>query len=672
MQNKFLNIIGIISILIAFYFAVFTKKENTMLGNFNLNALENAEQSVNAAILNARKETSDLVSIQDKTYMNFVRPLMDIDAGLNEITSPIFHLNGVNNSDETKKIVDSILPVLSNYSSDMSRDKGVYNGMLDIKKKEYEHLDFAQKKVVDDSIKTFEIAGVGLPADKQKRLKEIDSRLAKLSNDFSNNIVAANKKNKITIRDEKLLGEMPESDKAAAKTKDGWEFSLLAPSYLPFMEYVTDKKLREEMYKNYVTRAPENEKIIPEILHLRDEESKILGFKNFAEIAFQFRDAKSPELAEKYLSEIAKLAKPAAEKEFKELEDFAKIDLKPWDVPFYARILKKEKYSISDAETKPYFEMNATINGVMSVISKMFDIEFRGRPAKIWDKNVRYFDVVQDGKIIAGLYLDLQTRESKQTGAWQDGFENHYLDAQNKEHLAQAVVVANFSVGTKENPSLLTLDNVSTLFHEMGHATHQLLSKTKEFEQSGTNVDQDVVEFPSQFLESFWSNPTVLKKIGKHYKTGENIPDDLIKKIIEANRFEKGMWLVRQLEFGLFDLELHQKNGANAETVQHILDSVRKRVAVIKIPSYNKFQNTFSHIFAGGYAAGYYSYLWAESMSADAYMAFDGNPFNMELAHKYRDTVLAMGDSKPMNEIYKEFLGHDPKPESLLKYYGLK
>ncbi|HNY25596.1 MAG TPA: M3 family metallopeptidase [Alphaproteobacteria bacterium] len=672
MNNKILNIIGIIAVLAAVAFAIFDKRKENMLGNFNLNAMENAEVHVKNAVADARVQTEKLVKMQNKTYMNFVRPLMDIDAKLNEVTGPIYHLNSVNNSAETQKVVDAILPILSDYSSDMSRHHGIYNGMLEIKKNEYEKLDFAQKRIVDDLIKAFKIAGVDLPADKQARLKEIDAKLAKLSNDFSNNIIAANKKNKITIKDEKLLGDMPQSDKDAAKTQDGWQFSLLAPSYAPFMQYVTDRNLREEMYKNYSTRAPENEKIIPQILKLRDEKAKILGFKNYAELAFQFRDAKTPEHADKYLSEIAKLAKPVAQKEYDDLEKFSKIDLQPWDVNFYARILKKEKYDLDEAETKPYFEMNATINGTMSVISEMFGIEFHERPAKIWDKNVKYFDVIRDGKVIAGIYLDLQTRESKKSGAWASDFSSHYMDSQNREHLAQAVVVGNFPVGTDKNPSLLSLNDVNTLFHEMGHAVHQLLSTTNELDGSGFDVDWDVVEFPSQFLESFWLNPTVLKKIGKHYKTGEQIPDVLIKRIIASDQFEKGMWLVRQLEFGLFDLELHQLNGANEEKVQSVLDNVRSKVAVIKIPKYNKFQNTFSHIFAGGYDAGYYSYLWAESLSADAYIAFDGNPFNKELAYKYRDTVLAMGGSKNMSEIYREFLGRDPKPDSLLKYYGLK
>lgn len=675
MKHKILNLIGIIAVVFAIVSVInnINNKERKMqLGNFNIHAMENATENVKNAVQIARDKTAALTKIENKTYMNFVRPLMDIDSELDDIINPISYLDSVNNSDETKKIMDEILPILSAYSSDMSRDKNVFEGFEYILKNDYKNLDFSQKKVVDDAIKTFKIAGVNLPADKQKRLKEIDEKLSKLKKDFSNNIIDANKKNKILITDEKILGEMPESDKAAAKNDKGWEFSLLAPSYGPFMEYVVDQKLREQMYKNFTTRAPENEKLITEILSVRDEKSKILGFKNYAELSFQFKDAKTPERVEKYLWNIANAAKPAAENEYKKLKDFAKIDLHPWDIPFYSRLLKKEKYDLDENQTKPYFEMYSTIDKTMDVISRMFDIKFVMRDVKLWDSGAKYFDVLRDGKIVAGLYLDLQTRESKKSGAWANDFQYHYRDTENTEHLSVAAVTCNFPIATNNNPSLLSLNDVNTLFHEMGHAMHQMLSTVNERDASGFNVDWDVVEFPSQFLESFWLDKTVLKTIGKHYKTGETISDELIDKIIAADRFQKGLFIVRQLEFGLFDLELHKLNGADSTKVQKTLDNVRSKVAVIKVPEYNKFQNTFSHIFGGGYAAGYYSYLWAESMSADAYIAFDGNPFDTELMHRYRDTVLALGGSKEMSEIYREFLGRDPSPESLLKYYGLK
>lgn len=674
MQNKFLNVIGIIAVAIAVTWAILTcsKKEENMLGNFNIHALENAQQRVADVLQNARASIEQLVSIEDKTYMNFVRPLMDIDQKIEDVVSPITHLDNVNNSDQTQKIMNDILPLISDFSSDMSHHKGVYQGYIDIKNNDYASLDTAQKKVVDDAIKGFEISGISLPADQQARLKEISAELSKLGNSYGNNVIEANKKNKIKITDESILGDMPDTDKQSARVDGGWEFSLMGPSYGPFMEYVTDRKLREQMYKNFVTRAPENEQVIPQILKLRDEKAKILGYKNYAELSFEFKDAPSPSAAEEYLWRIAEAAKPAAQKELKELQDFAGIDLQPWDIAYYSRLLQKQKHSLDEAEVKPYFEMNRTVDAAMGIIAQMFDIEFKSRQIQAWDNNVRYYDVYRDGDVIAGLYLDLQTRESKKPGAWMNGDYNHYLDANNTEHLPEVYVVANFQAATADTPSLLSIDNLTTLFHEMGHAVHSLLSQVNEAAISGVNVDWDVVEFPSQFLEAFWKNPTVLKTMGKHYKTGAEIPDDLIQRIIAADNFQKGMFLVRQLEFGLFDLELHQLNGADAETVQKVLDSVRERVAVIPFVPYNKFQYTFNHIFDGGYSAGYYSYMWADSLAADAYIALDGNPFNTEMTYKYRDTILANGGIKTMGELYREFLGRDPNPDSLLKIYGLK
>ncbi|MDR0727008.1 MAG: M3 family metallopeptidase, partial [Rickettsiales bacterium] len=345
-----------------------------MLGNFNLKALENAEQRILDIIATARAKTEELVKIDNKTYMNFVRPLMDLDIEIKKVYAPVNHLDMVNNSDETKKIIEATLPTMSDYSSDMSRHKGIYEGILEIKKKEYNSLTIAQKRVLDESIKGFEIAGIALPKDQQKRLKEISAEIAKLSNDFSNNVIESNKKNKIKVTDEAILGEMPQSDRDSAKIEDGWEFSMLAPSFGPFMDYVTDRNLREQMYKNYTTRAPENEQIIPQILALRDEEAKILGFKNYAELALQFRDAKVPERAHQYLLNLVNIAKPFAEKDMADLKEYAGFDLQPWDYSFYSRKLQKEKYDLDESEIKPYFEGDATMRGMLEIASEMFGI----------------------------------------------------------------------------------------------------------------------------------------------------------------------------------------------------------------------------------------------------------------------------------------------------------
>jgi oligopeptidase A len=677
-KHKLLNIIGIIAIVIAAVLAVYIKGScmNSNLGYFPDNALENAVLRVDNAVKDARAQIENLANNPDKTYMNFVRAFMDVDAELDAIINPIEHLDNINHSSDTQKIMDATIPILSEFSSDMSRHKGLYDGYLYVKQNEYESLTPTQKKLVDDTIRNFEIAGVNLPPAQQARLKEISSRRAKLSNDFQNNVIAANQKYKVIIDDESKLGEMPDTDRAAAKVDGGYEFSLLDPSYLAFMTYVNDRTLRQDMHKARVTRAPENEKLIPEMLALRQEMAKILGYKNIAELIFEDRAAPSPKAAQEFLNNLANSAVPYAKKDWAELAARASTDgvndLQPWDNAYYSRIVQKEKYDVSDAETKPYFELNTTVDGMLDIMQDVFDVKFVARKVMLWHPDAAYYDVVRNGRVIAGFYTDLTTRETKGPGAHEHTYHYYYKDANGTEHLPEVFIVANFPQQKDGAPSLLTLDNVRTLFHETGHAMMDLLSRVDERALSGNNVDWDVVEFPSQFLESFWNSPNVLKRIGRHYKTGEQIPDDLAMRIKRAENFQMGMFIVRQLEFGIFDLDIHTQHDLSSTDVQKSLDSVRSRVAVVPSMPYDKFQNTFLHIFAGSYAAGYYSYQWANALAADAYIAFDGNLFNKELACKYRDIVLAQGGSKKMDEIYREFLGRDPRPESLLEFYGMK
>jgi oligopeptidase A len=678
MKHKLLNIIALIVLaVVAAVLVVYIKGNcmNTNLGYFPDNALENAIPRVNDAVKNARIKIEDIANNPDKTYMNFVRALMDVDAELDAVTNPIGHLDSVNHSEETQKIMEATIPVLSEFASDMSRHKGLYQGYLYIKQNEYNSLTVAQKKLVDDAIRNFEIAGVNLPSAKQARLKEIASKLSKLSNDFKNNVIAANQKFKISITDESKLGEMPDSDRAVAKTEKGFEFSLLDPSYIAFMTYVTDRGMREKMYHARVTRAPENEKLIPEILALRQEMAKILGYKNIAELIFEDRAAESPKLAQEFLNNLAIAAKPFAQKDWAELQDRAELDgindLQPWDNAYYSRIVQKEKYDISDAETKPYFELNATVKKMLEIMQEAFNVKFVARGVRLWHADAMYYDVVRDGRVIAGFYTDLTARETKSPGAHEQTYHYYYKDAAGAEHLPEVFIVANFPPQKDGMPSLLTMDNIRTLFHETGHAMMDLLSRVDERALSGNNVDWDVVEFPSQFLESFWNSPDVLKRLGTHYKTGKKIPDDLIVRIKRADNFQRGMFVARQLEFGIFDLDVHTRHNLSAADVQKSLDNTRSKVAIVPYMPYDKFQNAFLHIFAGGYAAGYYSYLWADVLAVDAYMAFNGNLFNKELAHKYRDIVLVQGGSKKMDEIYREFIGRDPRPESLLEFYGL-
>ncbi|NMA32344.1 MAG: M3 family metallopeptidase, partial [Alphaproteobacteria bacterium] len=447
MKNKTLNIIGILAVIVAAFFAVQKYKGNKIMqeqiGNFNLNALENAVEKVKQSVEKTRAGVEQIVAFPNKTYMNFVRALQDNSNELHEITYPIYHLNAVMHSEETEKIINEILPILSNFSSDMARHKGIYQGFLEIKKSEYENLTDEQKKVIDDSIRDFKIAGIDLPPEKQERLKQINVKLSKLSQDFSNNVIAANKKFSIKITDEKLLGDMPQSDKDANKIKDGWEFSLLAPSYIPFMTYVLNRDLRSKMHRAYMTRAPENEKLIPQILSLHQNIAKILGYKNYAELAFENRSAPNPKEVKDFLQRIADTARPQALKELEELKLRAAKDgikdFSPWDNLYYSNKILKEKYNLDENETKPYFEANATTKRIFNLLEEMFDIKFIERKVPLWHQTANYFDVKKDGKIIGGFYVDLQTRQEKQSGAWENGFHTRHLNSQNEICLPEVV-----------------------------------------------------------------------------------------------------------------------------------------------------------------------------------------------------------------------------------------
>ncbi|MDL2295993.1 M3 family metallopeptidase, partial [Lachnospiraceae bacterium OttesenSCG-928-E19] len=662
---------------IAIILAIFTlhKKEETMLGKFNLNALENAEQNVNDAIATSRAAVEELVKIENKTYMNFVRPMMDLDVILESIISPISHLDSVNNSDRTKEIMNNILPVLSEYSTDMSQHKGIYNAFKEIRANEYDSLNDAQKKLVDDAIRGFEISGINLPANKQARIKEIGVELSKLSNDFSNNVIEANKSFKIKITDEKLLGKMSESDRAAARVADGWEFSLLDPLYGPFMTFVTDRDLRKQMHTARFARAPQNMDIIVRMLELRTEMADILGYKNYAELVFEDRSAPSVDTAKDFLKNILEHASNLTTRERNELIERARADgitdFAPWDAAYYGRGVQKDLYSLDESAAREYFELNATVNGMFDVLSEIFEIKFTERSVPLWHRDAKYYDVSRDGKIFAGFYIDLTTRESKSPGAWMNSFQDHYLDSKNERHLTEVINVGNFPTATDNTPSLLSPKDVSTMFHEMGHGLHGLLTRVDEKDMSGTNVDRDVVEFPSMFLEYFWNSPIVLKRIAKHYKTGETISDEMIGQIIKSDQFMRGTHLNWLGGYSLFDLEIHTRKNMTANDIKKLFDTLVPSDMITPGIEYDRPLTAFLHPFGHGYAAGYYSYLWAEQLASDAYIAADGNPFNFELMRKYRDTVLALGGTKKMNEIYIDFMGRDPNPDSLLKFYGL-
>lgn len=445
------------------------------------------------------------------------------------------------------------------------------------------------------------------------------------------------------------------------------------PSYIAYMTYGKNGQIRETLYKAYVSRAPENALVIDEILSLKNEMSILLGFNNFAQYSIASKMAKDEASVINFLEELIHNSKKQAKKELKELQAIAPKEIQSFDSSYYAEILKKEQYDIDEEEYRPFFEQRSVVNGMFDFLNKLFSIRFEAIKESLWDEKAFAYDLYVDDKLRARLYLDLEARESKRGGAWMHNWQAHCINEKGEEQLASAFIVCNFPVSTKENPSLLRHDDVVTLFHEMGHAIHHMLSTIGENEVSGVNgVEWDAVEFPSQFLENFAYEPQVLKLFAKHYKTNEIIPDAMINKLVKSKNFLSAMGMLRQLEFSIFDFQLHSQ-VYQGEEIQTLLNSIREETALIKTPDYNKFQNGFAHIFGGGYAAGYYSYKWAEVLSADAfYTVVDEGIFSSNTAQKYRDIILNGGGSQSMEVLFKELMGREADVKQLLRLNGIR
>ena len=640
------------------------------------NILERKQQVLDKIEENKQK-IEQLLAIQNKTYDNFVKPYELIHVELSALFQPIAHLNYVKNSENTQKAYSELLPVLTEYYTTLNQDERLYKAFKEIYEKEKDTLTQERKKVLENALQDFELSGIALEPEKRERVKEINIKLSQLQNQFAQNLLNATNAYELIIEDEKDIEEMPQSDKDTAKTeKDGktvYRFTLHQPSYIAFMTYSKNREKREQLYKAYTTRAPENDKVLEEILALRHEKANLLGFKNYAELSLVKKMATFPEEVVSFLEEKNKKSKPQAEREYQELNQFAKKlglegKVEAYDVAYYSEKLKKEKYDVNDEKYKPYFEKEKVLEGLFNFLNRLFKLEFKKVDTPVWDESVDVFDLYREGKLIGRLYMDLEAREGKRDGAWMDEWIPYHEDLEGNIVLPVAHVVANFAPSKEDVPSLLRPYDVETLFHEMGHALHHLLSKVKEPSVSGiAGVEWDAVEFPSQFLEQFAYEPSILETFAKHYQTGEPMPRDMMEKLKNAKNFQSAMAMVRQLEFGLFDMLIHM-GKYTAEEVQKILDEVREKVAVIKPPPYNKFQWSFSHIFAGGYAAGYYSYKWAEVLSADAYFMFvDTGIYNDELADSYITEILEKGGSRPAIDSFKAFAGRKPDPDALLR-----
>ena len=648
------------------------------------------------AIDKCKQEIEAVVASGDYSYANLVLRLEEVDDQLSKMWSPVSHMNSVVSSDELREAHDACLPLLSEYGTWVGQHEGLYKAYTSLKQSdEFATLDEARQKVIDNAIRDFTLSGVALSGEKKKRYAEIQAKLSELSSTFSNNVMDATMGWTKHITDEELLSGLPDSAREAAaqaahqKDLQGWLFTLDIPSYLPVMLYADNRELREEMYRAYATKASDqgpnagkwdNTDIIKQTLALRSELAELLGFSSYAERSLATKMADSTEQVIGFLRDLAAKSKPQAQRELEEVTAYARDthgvnELQAWDLPYYSEKLKQEKYTISDEMLRPYFPENKVLSGLFEVVHRLYGLSIEEQQGiDTWHKDVRYFTITDSTNTVRGsFYLDLYARAKKRGGAWMDECRVRREKANGELQLPVAYLTCNFNAPVGDKPALFTHDEVVTLFHEFGHGIHHMLTKISVAGVSGINgVAWDAVELPSQFLENWCWEEEALKFISGHYETGEPLPADLLERMLAARDFQSAMQMVRQLEFSLFDFLLHCEPGDKVD-VQKILNDVRKEVAVVIPPEFNRFQHGFSHIFAGGYAAGYYSYKWAEVLSADAYSKFEEDGiFNRDTGKAFLENILEMGGSREPMALFVAFRGREPKVDALLRHSGIR
>lgn len=655
---------------------------------------EHVLPAIQEALKNCRHTIETVLTKNSQyTWDNLIQPIDEMDEKFSRAWSPVSHLNSVKNSPELREAYEACLPLLSEYSTWVGQHKLLYQAYKQIKEsEEYTKLTKAQKKVIDNALRDFELSGIGLPEDKQKRYGEIVAKLSELSSKYSNNVLDATMGWTKLITNLDDLSGMPESalaaakEQAKAKGQEGWLLTLDIPNYLPIMTYCDNRDLRFELYQAYNTRASDqgpnagkwdNTEIIKQILSLRDELAHLLGFETYADKSLATKMAESTQQVIEFLTDLASKAKPQGEKELADLkryayEFFGASDIKPWDIAYYSEKQKQYLYTINDEELRPYFPEQTVINGLFEVVHRVFGITAKQRQGvEVWDPEVKFYDLYNtDGELKGSFYLDLYAREHKRGGAWMDDCIGRMRFADGHVQKPVAYLTCNFNRPIGDKPALFTHNEVTTLFHEFGHGLHHMLTEIDVSSVAGINgVPWDAVELPSQFLENWCWEPEALAFISGHYETGEPLPAEMLEKMLDAKNYQAALFILRQLEFGLFDFKLHsQKDPDILET----LKQVRELVAVVPTVEWGRFPHAFSHIFAGGYAAGYYSYLWAEVLSADAFSRFEEEGiFNTKTGNAFLDNILSQGGSDEPMTLFKNFRGREPQLEALLRHYGI-
>ncbi|MBI5750662.1 MAG: M3 family metallopeptidase [Hydrogenophilales bacterium] len=627
------------------------------------------------------------------TWKSFVLPLEDSNEHLSRAWSQVSHMNSVVNSPELREVYNANLSKITEYYAELSQNLKLYDKFKAIKASpEFTQLTTAQKKIIENELRDFRLGGAELPEEQKERFKAIQEELATLSARFEENLLDTTNAYAKYVEIESEVAGLPADvlqtaqEAAAADGKPGWKFTLHGPSYMPVMQYAEHRPLREELYRAYVTRASEfgkaewdNTPLIGQILALRQEAAHLLGYKSYAEVSLATKMAATPAEVLDFLNSLAARAKPFAQKDLDEVrafaaEKFGMPGLVAWDIGYYSEKLREARYGFSDEEVKQYFPESTVLPGMFKLVETIYGLKIHATHAPAWHADVRFFSITDHtGQLVGQFYLDLYARKNKRGGAWMDDA----ITRRRKQESIQtpvAYLTCNFSAPVGGKPALFTHDEVITLFHEFGHGLHHLLTKIEDLGVSGINgVEWDAVELPSQFMENFCWEWDVVRHMTRHVDTGEALPRALYDKMLLAKNFQSGLFTMRQIEFALFDMRLHDDfDPQGAQSVLQLLDEVREQVAVIRPPAFNRFPNNFSHIFAGGYAAGYYSYKWAEVLSADAYSLFEENGvLSAEVGHRFWSEILGQGGSRPALESFVAFRGREPTIDALLRHSGM-
>ncbi|EGV50182.1 oligopeptidase A [Candidatus Endoriftia persephone] len=653
------------------------------------------EPAIDQLLAHNRAETERLLQQPSPfSWHNLIEPLEILDDQLSRAWSPVSHMNSVVNNDALRAAYNACLPKLSEYGTEMGQNAELCAAYKAVAEGD-ESLDPVQRKLLDNALQDFHLSGVDLPEQKKARFKQISQQLSQLTSKYEENLLDATNAWSKRIDDPEALAGLPESALALAKQtaeqrgESGWLLTLEFPSYLPVMNYADDRELRREVYEAFATRASDqgphdkafdNSELMEQILALRHEQAQLLGFANYAERSLARKMARSTDAVMAFLHDLAERSRPQAQRELEELRQFAReehgmLELQAWDIGYYSEKLRQHRHNISQEELKPYFPETKVVPGMFAVVERLYGIQIKAiEGVDSWHPDVRFFEIRDaDGQLRGQFYLDLYARPKKRGGAWMDDCASRFFTDQ-LDQTPVAYLTCNFSPPVGEQPALFTHDEVETLFHEFGHGLHHLLTRIDYPAVAGINgVAWDAVELPSQFMENFCWEREALDLISGHWETGEPIPDDLYQRMKAAKNFQSAMQMVRQLEFSIFDFRIHREyEPAHGGRIYEILDEVRQQVSVLIPPAWNRFAHGFSHIFAGGYAAGYYSYKWAEVLSADAFSLFEERGiFDAETGRAFLQEILEQGGSKQAMELFTTFRGREPQIDALLRHSGI-